>query len=160
MEPTVAEILTRECVVLSPAAAVAEALRLAEARRVTHVFVEEAGALVGVSCLCELRKSAPEAQLSKVVGTAARAVDGRTPVRQAWEILRASGSGCLPVKVEGKLAGCVTRGDLADVLSAQPLVRCAACGGYHAPSAPGSEGEGTFCPRCEAGGRTRLGGAG
>jgi CBS domain-containing protein len=104
---------------------------VAERNQISHLLIEDTGALVGIACTCQLwdlRREAIAAAMTRPVVT----VDAAATVGDAALLVRERCIGCLPVVDRGRVVGVVTRGDLARA-GALDLAdrRCVSCGSHH-----------------------------
>lgn len=131
---TVADVMSRAVISVPPLAKVRDALRLADDCDICHLVVTQGGALLGIACVCQLRKARPDLPVEKVMSAPVRSVGPELSCEAAADIFREHDLGCLPVEENGRLAGIVTRSDLAKLGEAFLLVgetTCASCGGHH-----------------------------
>jgi len=131
---TVADVMSRTVVSIPPLAKVRDALRLADDCDICHLVVTQGGSPLGIACVCQLRAARPDLPVEKVMSSPVRSVGPATSCAAAAELLRELGLGCLPVEENGRLAGIVTRSDLAK-LGAFGLdageTACTSCGSHH-----------------------------
>ncbi len=132
---TVADVMSRAVVSVPPLAKVRDALRLADDCDICHLVVTQGGALLGIACVCQLREARPDLPVEKVMRSPVRSVGPDLSCEAAADILRELDLGCLPVEENGRLAGIVTRSDLAKPGDAFRLdlgeTTCASCGAHH-----------------------------
>src|SRR5512140_386964 len=132
---TVADVMSRSVVSVPPLAKVRDALRLAGECHICHLVVTQGGALLGIACVCQLREARPDLPVEQVMSSPVRSVAPDVSCEAAADLLRELELGCLPVEENGRLAGIVTRSDLARPREGSALdareITCAPCGAHH-----------------------------
>ncbi len=140
----VAELMNRRVVWVPPFMSVDDATRVASTKGIRHLVVLERGDLVGVLCVCDLKKGGGSVADCMSAPVTVEAYD---PVERAAEVMRTRGVGCLPVTVAGLLVGIVSRRDL-DRVGCIERSRCASCGYTHNLGTDPHAPEVTFCLYC------------
>ena len=143
-------LMTPRIVGVSPTTRVADAQAVAVASRCRHLLVLDRGNLVGVTCVCELRRSTPDEPVNVRMRAAITIRPGDAP-EDAAAVLRSFRIGCLPVVRRGFVIGVLSRGDLVRAGMDPELAgraTCASCRYPHNlredPRAPGV----SFCSFC------------
>ena len=143
----VADLIQRTPTVIAPTAEVQYAARLASGLGAHHLpVVSDAGAPLGVICLCEIR---PHAVVSDCMSSPAVTIDVEESVDDAAGLMRDLHLGCLPVIENGRVVGMLTRGDLrrAGALDEADCPHCATCFSYHhVRRVPGTQMQ--LCVKC------------
>jgi len=117
----VSDIMTKDVLITPPALAAEDALERMRRGHVRHLVVSEKGRIVGVLSERDLggarggsvRRGRTVADLMTANTVTATP---ETTVRQAANLLRGRGIGCLPVLSKGSLVGIVTTTDLLDLI--------------------------------------------
>jgi predicted transcriptional regulator len=142
--------MTRSPVLVGTDVVAHVALRLAEAQRVHHLLVVEAGRLRGRTCVCDLETARPGALVSDLMRGPGVSVPPELGVAAAARAFQTEGEGCLPViDGDGVLVGVVTGRDLrrAGALLREPGVdSCTSCGATH--GLVSARGQPAFCAEC------------
>jgi predicted transcriptional regulator len=152
---TIATLMKRRPVTVRPETTVSNALALAREHAIDHLLLAESDNLVGVACTCDLERAPGRVPVSTCMKSPIVTADGATTIREAADLMRSRGIGCLPVVAGRLLMGLVTRRDLirAGVPAEALADACSSCGERHhldprATAAP-------FCVECfECGSRT------
>jgi acetoin utilization protein AcuB len=145
----VSEVMTRSLIVARPDLRACEAEQLLEQHGIRHLLVLEGQELVGVLCVCDLRRAAPNASIASCMSRPVRTVPAWASIEEAGQTLRSLRYGCLPVMRDGLLLGMVTCRDLRKAgLSVTDLVAnvCAACHEHH--DLASGEDAVAFCAAC------------
>jgi CBS-domain-containing membrane protein len=148
----IVEVMTRELVAVSPGTVVADAERLASERGIRHLLVvARRERLVGVVCVCDLRRAPAGARVRGYMAARPHCVDGSTRLEEAAEILGRRAIGCLPVVAGRRVVGIVTGRDVER--AGLPRHRwssriCASCGGHHDVRSDPRAGPVWFCLDC------------
>jgi CBS-domain-containing membrane protein len=125
---TLSDVMSRAPVTVGPNTPVREAEWLASRHGIRHLPVVVGDYLVGVVCLCDLRRAHPESGVSKWMSRPVRSANCRTSLDRAARMFREHEVGCLPVVEDGRLAGIVTRADLRrEGVEDSGGVLCTAC---------------------------------
>src|SRR5258708_7796109 len=127
----VVDIMTAGPVLIGPESNAGSAEHLAAVRGVHHLLVMDGYRLVGVVCPCDLYTASAGASVSEYMHRKPFTIDDQETAEKAWDFMLSRGVGCLPVTDwTGSLRGVVTRRDLrrAGIVSAESMLRCAACG--------------------------------
>ncbi len=110
------DIMTTDVRTIAPTDRLDVARRELQERRIHHLVVVEHGEPVGILSSHDLDRPAGSTVADAMTATPVVATS-RTTVRQAANLLRGNGIGCLPiVDGGGKLVGIVTTADLLDML--------------------------------------------
>ncbi|HZU96617.1 MAG TPA: CBS domain-containing protein, partial [Planctomycetota bacterium] len=135
-------------VTVRPETSVSNALAIAREHAIDHLLLAESDNLVGVACTCDLERAPGRAPASTCMKSPIVTIDGATTIREAADVMRSRGIGCLPVVAGRLLMGLVTRRDLirAGVPIDALADACSSCGARHhldsrAAGAP-------FCVEC------------
>jgi acetoin utilization protein AcuB len=107
-----------EAVETIPAAAPPEQAReLMRRHDVRHLVVTEGGAVAGVLSQHDLEDAQGVSTVRAIMSAPVVTAGPRTTLRQAANLMRGNGVGCLPVlDEEGRTVGIVTASDLLDVI--------------------------------------------
>jgi Zn-dependent protease/CBS domain-containing protein len=91
------------------------------------------GVLTRQHLVTTLREKGAEAVVRDVPLLKVQAVSASDPIVQAWEEMSRQGIGCLPVQVEGRLAGWITSENIAEVAMVREALN-RGMGGYGGPA--------------------------
>lgn len=150
MSALVQEHMTRHIVAVSPRASIATAEKVLSLHRCRHLIVLERGELVGVTCICDLRKAPPGGRVVERLHPLVTVQASATMIGAA-AVMRSQRVGCLPVVSSGLLLGILTRGDLVRAGMEPELsgrATCASCGFAHNLAEDSRTPGVTFCQFC------------
>ena len=113
-QTTVADIMSRNPVTLSPKVRVRAAAEFAERLQITHLLVEDPGdaSLLGVACVCARCQPSPDRTLGEVMNSPAVTVSPTTGLEEAADLMRRRKVGALPVVDDDGLVGMLTLADI------------------------------------------------
>jgi CBS domain-containing protein len=110
-------VMQPEPLTLSRWSTVAQATRLAQDAGVHHLLVMDGGSLVGVLCVCKLWGAAADGLVATHMIPHVISIGPDVSIAEAALVMHGFEIGCLPVMVNGRLVGMVTREDLDPLLS-------------------------------------------
>ena len=110
--PRVGDVVCTEVVRVPGWFTVAQAQRVAELKRVSHVLVEDRGRVSGSASTVVLAHAPAGDTVARWMNRSEAHVGPEAPLHQAEQLLRAEGASCLPVVTGGLLVGTVTIHDL------------------------------------------------
>ena len=151
MVPTIASLMTRSPLAVSPVTSVVAASQLAAERRIRHLLVLERDELVGVLCVCDLHAAPAAARVAECMTRNVVTASPETSPRAAAIAMRRLRIGSLPVTREGAVLGILTRADLLRggvSLEKLGVERCASCGFTHNLKPDRRAPELLFCLYC------------
>lgn len=128
---TVADVMTREHLrVVPPDALVSEAGRVASDAHVSHLPVLDAGALVGIVCVCDFEHVHAGSAVTECMNHKPITIDVDAPATNAARLMSEHGISCVLAVAGNALRGILTLRDLhrAGVIDSVPA-HCASCGG-------------------------------
>lgn len=151
-EKSVAELMSQPVIEIDPETRVGDVMELAKARGVHHFPIVKRGALQGLVCTCDLGRARPETSVQQLAHNPVTTIEPSRPLREAAELMRATGSGSVVVTRDGQICGMLTRRDLiqasaafGELLTAQVCVVCKKP--YHLRKTSGGA---CLCDACES----------
>jgi predicted transcriptional regulator len=152
MAELVADLMSRDAVVVRSADHAGFARGLAAEHGVHHLLVVDGHELVGITCLCDLDWAFEDDSVARRMRTSLGSARPRDSIAHAASAMIESGLACLPVLGDsGELVGVLTRSDLRrrGVLPGERGVdSCAACGAEHCSLAANCPDAPVFCLDC------------
>jgi acetoin utilization protein AcuB len=110
------EIMSSPPETIAPGTAVAEARAKMKREGIHHLIVSNRGQIVGVLSARDLIGAGREMVVSELMASRVVTASPRNTVRDAANLLRGRGVGCLPIVERGRAVGMVTITDLLELI--------------------------------------------
>jgi acetoin utilization protein AcuB len=110
------EIMSTPAETIAPGTSVAEARARMKRDGIHHLLVSDRGQIVGVISSRDLIGATRGTEVSELMTTRVVTASPRDTVRDAANLLRGRGVGCLPIVDRGRAVGMVTIADLLELI--------------------------------------------